>query len=152
MRKHRKNGYACRRLLAVKLRAQGLTNEQVAAQTDYHPARVGQLVTLYHKRGAEGLAEDNRKGGNHRNMSVAEAEAFLSEFEERAKKGNIVDIAEIAAEYDKRTGKEHKSRSSVYYLLKNHKWRTIMPRAKHPKSADKETIEVSKKLTLNTRK
>ena len=38
-------------------------------------------------------------------------------------------------------------RGYIYMLLKRHGWRKVMPRAKHPKKADEEVIQASKKLT-----
>ena len=35
--------------------------------------------------------------------------------------------------------------SAIYYLLKKHEWRKIMPRSRHPKKASPEAIEAYKK-------
>ena len=36
--------------------------------------------------------------------------------------------------------------SQIYYVLRRHGWRKVMPRSKHPKKASEEVIETSKKL------
>ncbi len=54
---------------------------------------------------------------------------------------------EIAAAYDERFGKEHKSKSTVYYFLHKMGWRKVMPHSKHPDKASDEAIEALKKLT-----
>ena len=38
--------------------------------------------------------------------------------------------------------------SQIYRMLKRHGWRKVMPRSKHPKKANEEAIEASKKLKL----
>ena len=141
---------AYRRLEAVALRGEGKRNPEIAQLTGLHPDTIGRLAKEYLEYGVEYLIEDGRKGGNHRNASAAEERAFLKQFEEVAKKGQIVCVAEIAAAYDKKFGKEHKSKSTVYYLLHKLGWRKVMPRSKHPDKASEEAIEASKKLTLES--
>ena len=71
-------------------------------------------------------------GGNHRSLSEAE--------------GHIVTAQDIKKVFDERIGKDT-GRGYIYMLLKRHGWRKVMPRAKHPKKADEEVIQASKKLT-----
>ena len=148
MRRNKKNVNAHRRLLAVRLRGEGKTNEQIARITDFNPDWVGKLCKVYSKQGVEGLISDGRKGGNNRNMTKEEAEKFLEQFEKNAEAGQINTVREIAEKYDKMTGKKHKSHSTVYYMLHNAKWRKIVPKHQHPEKASDEAIEASKKLTL----
>jgi len=150
--KSTKEAGAYRRLQAVALRGEGLKNNQIAQVTGFHPDWVGQLSKLYCNGGINALLADNRNGGNHRNMTDAEEEAFLSSFEEAAQSGQIITIAEIAAAYDKLTGKERESKSTVYYLLHKHNWRVITPQRVHPGKASDEVIETSKKLTQSLKK
>jgi transposase len=106
---------------------------------------VSKYARVYLTKCIDGL-RDGRKGGNHRNASEGEEREFMAQFEEAARQGQIISINEIAAAYDERFGKEHKSKSTVYYLLKKLKWRKVMPRSKHPNKASDEVIEASKKL------
>jgi transposase len=144
-----KNAKVYQRLLAVALRGEGKRNREIAKITGYHPDYVGQLCKVYFTKGLEVLASDRRKGGNNRNMTEAEAAAFLQKYEEQAKSGQIITVEAIGRAYDEAVGKEHKSLSSVYYFLKSHKWRKIMPQKQHPGKASPEAIEASKKLTMN---
>ena len=137
------------KLQSVALRGEGKDNEEVGAITGYHPAYVSQLVSIYCNEGLAGLCSDGRKGGNNRNMTLEEEKAFLARFEETAKNGQVITIAEIAAAYDEATGKQHESNSTVYYLLHKHKWRIITPQTVHPGKASDEAIEASKKLTTS---
>ena len=140
-----KNANAYSRMQAVALRGEGHKNGEIGKITGYHEDSVGKLAKIYREKGVEGLQSDGRKGGNHQNMSDEEGEKFLSGFKEAAERGEIITIGEIAKAYDEAVGKEHESRSTVYYLLHKHKWREIVPRPKHPESASKEEIEESKK-------
>lgn len=140
-----------KKLLAVALRGEGKNNKESAEITKYHPKRVSQLVSLYCSEGLGALLHDGRKGGNNRNMSKEEADKFLDQFNEKAQKGQVITIDEIAQAYDQTTGKTRKSRSTIYYLLHNADWRTVMPRGQHPKKASDEEIESSKKLRIGTK-
>jgi len=146
-----KNAKAYRRLQAVALRGEGKGNAQIGEITGYHPDHVVQLCKAYLREGLNGLIEDGRKGGNNRNMTEAEAAAFLQKYEEQAQSGQVITAKGLAAAYDEAVGKEHKSMSSVYYFLHSHGWRKLMPQKQHPGKASDEVIEASKKLTKNSR-
>jgi transposase len=148
--KETKNKNAYRRLEAVALRAEGKSNNEIAEITKYHSKRVSQIVSLYCNEGIAAIAEDRRKGGNSRNMSFAEEEAFLEGFRDDAESGRILTVSEIKSAYDEKTGKESAT-STVYFMLERHGWRKLSPRSAHPKKASEEAIEASKKLTSDTR-
>jgi len=148
--KKEKNVLTYRRMEAVALRGEGKKNDEIAAMTGFHSDMTSKYAKAYITKGIDGL-RDGRKGGNRRNASDEEEREFMARFEEAAMKGQIITIGEIAAAYDERFGKEHKSKSTVYYLLHKMKWRKLMPRSKHPKKASDEEIESSKKLTLESK-
>ena len=78
-------------------------------------------------------------------MSVEEEADILQPFYARAEKGEIIEVSEIKKAYQEKV--DHKiSSSQIYYVLRRHGWRKIMPRSKHPKKATPEAIEASKKL------
>lgn len=80
-------------------------------------------------------------------MSLEEEKEFLNNFKVKAEKGNIVATNEMKIAYEKKVG--HRiGGGQIYRVLKRNKWRTLMPRSKHPKKASTEAIEASKKLTL----
>ena len=144
-----KRANAYRRMQAVALRGEGRPNDEIASVTGYNSDYVGKLCKTYLTKGIEGLTADGRRGGNHRNMTKAEAAAFIQKYEEQAKKGEIVTVEEIAKAYDIAVGKEHKSLSSIYYLLHKNGWRKVMPQRRHPGKASDEAIEASKKLKMS---
>jgi len=150
--KQKENMRYYKKLQTVALRGEGKENDEISGITGYHAVYVSHLVGIYCKEGLEGLCKDERKGGNNRNMTPEEEKAFLSQFEETAKNGQVITIDEIAAAYDEKTGKERASKSTAYYLLNKHGWRQITPQTAHPGKASEAEIEASKKLTLNLRK
>ena len=145
------NALQYRKMEAVALRGEGKKNEEVSGLTGFHPDMVGRYCKEYLEGGLDSLLSDGRKGGNHRNASDAEEREFMAQYEEAANDGQIVSIEEIAAAYDERFGKTHKSKSTVYYLLHKMGWRKVMPRSRHPNKASDEAIEASKKLTVESK-
>jgi transposase len=75
-----------------------------------------------------------RRGGRHRqNMTIAQEEAFLAPFFDRAKAGGILVASEIKLAYEAVLGRRV-AESTVYRMLDRHGWRKIVPRPSHPKS------------------
>ena len=144
-RKDNKDKRAEARLKALELRAKGADSSEVSEATGFHAAYVTQLVAKYRDKGLEAIS-GNHYGGNHRNMSVEEETAILAPFKERAEKGEMVEIREIAKAYQ--SAVDHPvSKGQIYFVLHRHGWRKVMPRSKHPKKASDEEIAASKKLT-----
>ncbi len=78
-------------------------------------------------------------------MSEEEEASLLAPFREKEEKGQVVEVSEIKASYERAVG--HRiGGSQIYYVLRRHGWRKVMPRSKHPKKASEEVIETSKKL------
>ena len=144
-RKKNKDKRAEARLKALELRAKGADAKQVSRATGFHASSVSRLVAKYRDHGLEAIS-GNHYGGNHHNMSIAEEAAILAPFQERAEKGEIVEVSEIAKAYQ--AAVDHPvSKGQIYFVLHRHGWRKIMPRSRHPKKASEEEIAASKKLT-----
>lgn len=94
-----------------------------------------------------------RKGGDIRPLSCLNSKsetlrqeaAILAPFKERAEKGELVEISEIAKAYQSEVT-HPVSKGQIYCVLHRHGWRKVMPRSKHPKKASDEEIAASKKL------
>ena len=143
-RKKNRNKNVERRLYVLVMRAEGKSLEEISEKTGYHISTASKLIARYMRDGISAIAENHYKG-NRRNMSFEEEAAILAPFIKRAERGEMVDIKEIAAAYQKAV--PHKvSDTQIYYVLHRHGWRKIMPRSRHPKKASKEAIEASKKL------
>jgi transposase len=131
------------RLHALELRARtDMTYDQIAGYLHINPKVVGHWISRYMRNGLEDITV-LRYGGHHRNLSHEKEEAFLSKYEERADKGQIISTKEMKQEYDELIG--HKSGGgTLYRLMKRHKWRKVMPRSKHPKKASDAEIQAVK--------
>ena len=144
-RRENTNKRAEARLKALELRAKGNSASEVAKATGFHAAYITQLVAKYRDHGLEAIS-GNHYGGNRRNMSMEQEAEILAPFKARAEKGEIVEISEIKAAYQKAV--DHPiGNSQIYFVLHRHGWRKVMPRSKHPNKASEEVIETSKKLT-----
>lgn len=144
-RRENTNKRAEARLKALELRAKGNSASEVAKATGFHAAYITQLVAKYRDHGLEAIS-GNHYGGNRRNMSMKQEAEILAPFKARAEKGEIVEISEIKAAYQKAV--DHPiGNSQIYFVLHRHGWRKVMPRSKHPNKASEEVIETSKKLT-----
>ena len=126
-----------------------MTAEEVAAATGFHKAYISQLTVKYRAGGIEAIS-GNHYGGNRWNMSVSEEASLLEPFQEKAEKGEIVEVSEIKASYERAVG--HRiGGSQIYYVLRRHDWRKVMPRSRHPKKTSEEVIATSKKLMKKRR-
>ena len=134
-----------RRLRALLMRAKGKKLAEVAQATGYSYSNITKLVRMYREGGLASILE-NHYGGNHRNMSYEEETALLEPFSKKAEAGQIVEVSEIKAAYQEAVGHTIGT-AQIYYVLQRHKWRKVMPRSRHPKKAEDEVIETSKKLT-----
>ena len=143
-RKKNRNKNVERRLCVLVMRAEGKSLEEISEKTGYHISTASKLIARYMRDGISAIAENHYKG-NRRNMSFEEEAAILAPFIERAERGEMVDIKEIAVAYQKAVPHEV-SDTQIYYVLHRHGWRKIMPRSRHPKKASEEAIEASKKL------
>ena len=147
-RRKNKDKNVDRRLKALELRASGHTSKEIAEATAYNTWYISKLAAKYHTGGIEAIT-GNHYGGNHRLMSYEEEERFLSQFIDEADGGHITDVKAIKAAYEEKVGHET-GHGQIYFLLHRHGWSKKLPRSKHPKSANPEAVEASKKLTLES--
>jgi transposase len=72
-------------------------------------------------------------GGRQReNMTPSEEKTLLAEFSKAAGAGQMLNIHDLKAAYERAIG-HATSNSTVYNLLARHGWRKLMPRPFHPK-------------------
>lgn len=143
IRKKIKNKSEDIRLHAVELRGLGKKNKEIAEILEIHEKVVSKWISIFSNQGTQGLMS-KPKGGNHRNMTFVQEEEFLKQFEERAKKGELLSANEIKEAYIESVGHSI-GHEQIYRVLKCHGYRKIMPRSRHPKKASDEEIEQSKK-------
>lgn len=138
-----------RRLRVLQLRGEGKTLAWIAEATGFHRSHVSSLIAAYFREGI-GAITDSHYQGNRRNMSIEEEAELLEPYLRESAEGHILDTREIKAAYEAKLGRPVGS-SQIYYVLKRHGWRKVMPRSKHPNKASDEVIEASKKLKLGSR-
>lgn len=148
-RKANKDKRVEQRLKALELQASGKKAKEIAEITGFHPGYISQLMAKYRDGGIEAIT-GSHYGGNRRNMSVEEEAALLEPFRKKAEQGQVIETSEIKAAYEKAVGHTIGG-SQIYYVLRRHGWRKVMPRSKHPKKASDEAIAASKKLTLQSK-
>ena len=132
-----------KKLKVLMLRYEGKSNEKIGKKLEICSVRVSQLVSEYKKNGLAAYIE-KKYGGIHRNMTEEEEKEILEKFRKEAEAGQVVTVQEIKKAFDEKLGRDT-GRGYIYMLLERHKWRKVMPRSRHPKKADKEAIEASKK-------
>ena len=133
-----------KRLTVLELSCREVGREEIALITGYNIGYIPKLISQYRDGGLEAIV-GNHYHGNRRNLTVTEEAEILRPFQERANAGQLVDVREVKAAYEATVG--HKIGSGqIYFVLKRHNWRKVMPRSRHPKKASEEVIEASKKL------
>lgn len=133
-----------KRLLALKLKVvDGMLNKDAGQISGLHETSVSRIVSRYQKEGIEAIV-GIRHHHEHRYMSRAEEEEFLSQFQLRSEAGQIIETREIHQAYEKAVG-HRVTRNMIYYLLHRHKWRKVVPRSRHEKKASPGAIEAYKK-------
>ena len=122
-----KDKRSSKRLRILMLRYEGYKVADIAKMYGTRKEWISQVCRKYREQGLEEFIR-NKYQTHHRSLTEAEEEAILAPFEK-------------AAEAGQDTG-----RGYIYMLLKRHGWRKVMPRSKHPKAANEEACDTSKKL------
>ena len=109
-------------LRILMMRYEGKKVQEISEITGYKVSSVSRICTRYRKEGLEEFVKN--KYTSHRRLMTEEQEQ------------------EILSRYLGRdTGNSY-----IYVLLKRHNWRKVKPRPRHPKGANDEACEASKKL------
>ena len=119
------------RLQMVMLRAQGLTQPAIAAATGTSRSTVNRAHMAYDRGGLEALRPKPRGGRIRANMTMAEEKALIAGFVKAAGAGELWNIHEIKAAYERAIGRRT-GETTIYGLLARHGWRKLLPRPHHP--------------------
>ena len=120
------------RIQMVLLRESGMTQPAIAAAMGASLSTVNRAHMAYDHGSIEALKPRPNGGRKHENMTLAEEEALLARFAKAAGAGEMLNIHDLKAAYEKAIG-HRTSDSTVYNLLHRHGWRKLMPRPFHPK-------------------
>lgn len=133
------------RLRVIMMRYEGKKVREIAEVTGMRKNSISQLCRRYREQGLEEFIR--KKATSHRYALTEEKEKeILSRFEAAAEAGQEITVREIKAAFDEERGKDT-GRGYIYMVLKRHGWRKVMPRSRHPKAANEEACEASKKLS-----
>lgn len=86
----------------------------------------------YDHGGLEALKPRPSGGRKRENMALEEEKALLARFAKAAGAGEMLNIHDLKAAYEKAIGHDT-SKSTIYNLLARHGWRKLMPRPFHPR-------------------
>jgi len=120
------------RIQMVLLRESGMTQPLIAAAMGVSLSTVNRAHMAYDHGGLEALKPRPSGGRKRENMTLEDEKALLARFAKAAGAGEMLNIHDLKAAYEKAIGHET-SNSTVYNLLARHGWRKLMPRPFHPK-------------------
>jgi len=118
------------RIQTVLLRESGLAQPAIATAMGVSLSTVNRAHMAYDHGGTEATKANG--GRKHQNMTPAEEKALLTRFAKTAGAGEMLNIHDLKAAYEKAIG-HATGASTVYNLLHRHGWRKLMPRPFHPK-------------------
>lgn len=131
-----------RRLRVLMLRYEGKKVEEIGQILHLNKGSIATMCRRYREQGLEEYARN--KYQSHRwLLNWEREEEILNQFNDGT--GKQVTANEIKTVLDEACGKDT-GRVYVYNVLKRHGWSKKMPRSRHPKAADEEACEASKKL------
>lgn len=118
------------RIQMVLLRESGMTQPLIAAAMGVSLSTVNRAHMAYDQGGIKALKPRPSGGRKRENMTLDEA--LLACFAKAAGAGEMLNIHDLKAAYEKAIGHET-SKSTIYNLLARHGWRKLMPRPFHPR-------------------
>ena len=133
-----------KRLLVLKLIIlDGMDNLAAGQVVGLHYTSVSRIVNRYRVQGIESIVGVRHNHGN-RYMTREQETEFLRRFSTLAEAGQVIEVTQIHRAYEEAVG-HPVTRAAIYYLLKRHHWRKVMPRSKHPQKASDEEIDADNK-------
>ncbi len=103
------------------------------------------VISSYNRLGPAALDTPGKGGRRNEYLSLAEEQAFLAPFFDRAATGQVATAQDIQQALEAQLG-HTLHRSSVYRLLARHNWRKRVPRPTHPR-ADPQVQTAFKKTS-----
>ena len=120
------------RIQMVLLRESGMTQPLIAAAMGVSLSTVNRAHMAYDHGGLEALKPRPSGGRKRENMTLEKEKSLLARFAQAAGAGEMLNIHDLKADYEKAIGHET-SKSTIYNLLARHGWRKLMPRPFHPR-------------------
>jgi transposase len=111
--------------------------KEIAKDTGVSVATVHHLIPRYNALGVAAVETPGKGGRQYAYLTREEEQHLLAPFFARAEKGEITTVHQIKQIFEEKV-KHEVDESTVYRLLKRHKWRKVMPRRKHPKADEQK--------------
>jgi len=116
---------------------------EIARHTGLAEQTIHNLISLYNRLGPQALEGPGKGNRGRAYLSLEQEAEFLKPFFERAATGRIATASEIHKALEKRLGcSAHVT--SVYRLLKRHRWRKVVPRPVHAEARMEQQEEFKK--------
>lgn len=135
-------------LRILMLRYEGKKVATIAEILGKNPSSITMICRRYKEQGLDEFARKKYTSHNWI-LSYEQEEEILNQFRQIA--GKQITAKEIQAAFTEKLGRDPGERY-VNRVLHRHGWTKKMPRAKHPKAADQEACEASKKLRVSWQK
>ncbi|MEG0742802.1 MAG: helix-turn-helix domain-containing protein [Clostridia bacterium] len=132
-------------LRILMLRYEGEKVETIAKFHKVSKNAISQICMRYRRQGLDEFIR-NKYTSHYRLLSEEQEKEILARFEMLAESGQQITAKAMKEALDEACGKDT-GNVYVYNVLKRHKWRKVMPRSQHPKAADEEACNASKKLS-----
>jgi transposase len=116
------------RIQMVLLRESDMTQPAIGVSL----STVNRAHMAYDREGIKALKPKPIGGRQRENMTLSEEKALLVRFGRAAGAGEMLNIHDLKAAYERAIG-HPTSNSTVYNLLARHGWRKLMPRPFHPR-------------------
>jgi transposase len=133
------------RMQMVVMREEGMTQPRIAELTGKSLSTVNRAHMAYDRGGRMALKGKPSGGRINEYMSVAEEKALLKRFAKAAGLGEMLNIHDLKAAYEKEIG-HSACTATIYNLLHRHGWRKLMPRPHHPDRDEVAQIRFKKKI------
>jgi transposase len=121
-----------RRIQMILLRESEMAQPAIADAMGVSLSTVNRAHMAYDHGGIKALKPKPSGGRKRENMTLPEEKTLLRHFAKAAGAGEMLNIHDLKAAYEKAIG-HATSNSTVYNLLARHGWRKLMPRPFHPK-------------------
>jgi len=120
------------RIQMVLLRESGMTQPAIAEAMGVSLSTVNRAHMAYDHGGLKALQSKPSGGRMRENMTLAGEKTLLARFSKAAGAGEMLNIHDLKAAYEKAIG-HRTSHSTIYNVLARHGWRKLVPRPFHPK-------------------
>src|SRR4051794_23275562 len=109
------------------MRESGMTQPAIAEVMGVSLSTVNRVHMAYDSGGVKALKPKPSGGRQRENMSVAQEKALLTRYTKAAGAGELLNIHDLKAAYEKAIG-HSTSNSTIYNLLVRHNWRKLSKR------------------------